>query len=91
MRLNQTAQTAKKYGFDWFCTTLTVSPHKDAQRINEIGQEFAKAYDVSFLPSDFKKRDGFKRTTELTEKYGIYRQNYCGCEFSKPAEDDPRG
>jgi predicted adenine nucleotide alpha hydrolase (AANH) superfamily ATPase len=91
MRLNQTAQTAKKYGFDWFCTTLTVSPHKDAQRINEIGQEFAKAYGVSFLPSDFKKRDGFKRTTELTEKYGIYRQNYCGCEFSKPAEDDPRG
>lgn len=88
LRLNETAQTAKKYGYDWFCTTLTVSPHKDAKRINEIGEEIGQAYGVRFLPSDFKKREGYKRSTELSRQYGIYRQNYCGCEFSKPAENE---
>jgi epoxyqueuosine reductase len=88
MRLNETAQMAKKYGYDWFCTTLTVSPHKDAKRINELGEEMEKAYGVCFLPSDFKKREGYKRSTELSRQYGIYRQNYCGCEFSKSAEDE---
>ena len=89
LRLNQTAQTAAKYGFEWFCTTLTVSPHKDAARINAIGEEIGRAYGVKFLPSDFKKRDGYKRSTELSRQYGIYRQNYCGCEFSIPQAEKP--
>ncbi len=88
MRLNMTAQLAKKYGFEWFCTTLTVSPHKDAPRINAIGEELGKAYGVKFLPSDFKKREGYKRSTELSRRYGIYRQDYCGCEFSSHAGED---
>ena len=92
MRLNATAQMAQKYKFDWFCTTLTVSPHKDAQRINQLGEEIGRAYGVNFLPSDFKKREGYKRSTELSRQYGLYRQNYCGCEFSKPDDgDEPIG
>jgi predicted adenine nucleotide alpha hydrolase (AANH) superfamily ATPase len=87
MRLNATAQMAKKYGFDWFCTTLTVSPHKDAARINQLGEEIGRAYGVNFLPSDFKKRDGYKRSIELSKEYELYRQDYCGCEFSKPSDN----
>lgn len=87
MRLNETAQVAKKYGFPWFCTTLTVSPHKDAARINTIGEEIGRAYGVNFLPSDFKKREGYKRSIELSKQYDLYRQNYCGCEFSMHEEE----
>ena len=82
LRLLETARLAKHYGYDYFCTTLTLSRHKDSVRINTLGEEIARAAGVSWLPSDFKKRDGEKRSLELCEKYGLYRQMYCGCEFS---------
>ena len=82
LRLLETARLAKHYGYDYFCTTLTLSRHKDAVLINTIGEEIAKAVGVSWLPSDFKKRDRENRSIELCEQYGVYRQLYCGCEFS---------
>ena len=82
LRLIEAARLAKHYGFDYFCTTLTLSRHKDADLINRLGKEIGRAAGVSWLPSDFKKRDGENRSVELSEKYGIYRQLYCGCEFS---------
>ena len=85
MRLKETAQTAKDGGFDYFCTTLSLSPHKNAEWINELGQKYAEVYSVKFLPSDFKKGDGYKRSIELSKEYGLYRQNYCGCIYSKYA------
>ena len=83
LRLEMTARLAAKGGFDYFCTTLTVSPHKNAEVINGIGEELAAQYGVGWLPSDFKKRDGYKRSLELSREYGLYRQSYCGCLFSK--------
>ena len=82
LRLLETARLAKHYGYDYFCKTLTLSRHKDAVLINTIGEEIAKAVGVSWLPSDFKKRNGENRSIELSEQYGLYRQLYCGCEFS---------
>ena len=82
LRLLETARLAKHYGYDYFCTTLTLSRHKDAVLINTIGEEIANAVGVSWLPSDFKKRNGENRSIELSEQYGLYRQLYCGCEFS---------
>lgn len=82
LRLLETARLAKHYGYDYFCTTLTLSRHKDAVLINTIGEEIARATGVSWLPSDFKKRNGENRSIELSEQYGLYRQLYCGCEFS---------
>ena len=82
LRLTECARMAKQYGFDYFCTTLTVSRHKDAERINALGEEIGKAFGVAWLPSDFKKRGGELRSQRLSEQYGLYRQNYCGCEFS---------
>ena len=82
LRLLETARLAKHYGYDYFCTTLTLSRHKDAVLINTIGEEIARAVGVSWLPSDFKKRNGENRSIELSEQYGLYRQLYCGCEFS---------
>ena len=82
LRLLETSRLAKHYGYDYFCTTLTLSRHKDAVLINTIGEEIAKAVGVSWLPSDFKKRNGENRSIELSEQYGLYRQLYCGCEFS---------
>ncbi len=82
LRLLETARIAKEYHFDYFCTTLTVSRHKNAVLLNEIGEEAGKAFGVQWLPSDFKKRNGENRSQELSELYGIYRQLYCGCEFS---------
>lgn len=82
LRLWETARLAKHYGYDYFCTTLTLSRHKDAVLINDLGEEMGRAFGVSWLPSDFKKRDGENRSIELCEQYGIYRQLYCGCEFS---------
>ncbi len=79
LRIGNAARYAAENGFEWFCTTLSVSPHKDAERINRIGQEYAELYGLKWLPSDFKKKDGYKRSVELSEKYGLYRQNYCGC------------
>ena len=80
LRLSRTAELAKELGFDYFCTTLTVSPHKNAMVINAVGRELEN--EVLWLPSDFKKRDGYKRSIELSGKYGLYRQDYCGCEFA---------
>ena len=80
LRLEETARLAKAGGYDYFTTTLSVSPHKDAELLNEIGLGLADSYGVSFLVSDFKKRDGFKRSVELSKQYGIYRQSYCGCK-----------
>ena len=83
MRLEESAKIARENGFDYFTTTLTISPLKNAQKLIEIGQELAEKYEVPFLPSDFKKKNGYKRSTELSREYGLYRQNYCGCVFSK--------
>ncbi len=86
LRLEKTANMAKSHGFDYFTTTLTISPLKNAQKINEIGNELSEEYSVKFLPSDFKKREGYKRSIELSREYNLYRQNYCGCIFSQNEE-----
>ncbi len=83
LRLEKTAQEAKIHSFDYFTTTLTISPLKNAQKINEIGNELCEEYRVKFLPSDFKKREGYKRSIELSKAYNLYRQDYCGCVFSQ--------
>ena len=83
LRLEETAKYAKAGGYDFFTTTLTVSPYKNEQKLNEIGLELAKSYEVPFLPSDFKKNGGYQRSIELSRIYGLYRQNFCGCPFSK--------
>lgn len=83
MRLSEAAKLAKEGGYDWFTTTLTISPLKNAARLNAIGEEMGKKYGVRFLNSDFKKKNGYKRSTELSAQYHLYRQNYCGCVFSK--------
>lgn len=91
LRLEKTASLAKENDFDYFCTTLSISPLKNAQKINEIGFALGEKYGVSWLPSDFKKREGYKRSIVLSAKYNLYRQNFCGCEFSKrQAENDGR-
>ena len=82
LRLEKCAQLAAMGGYDYFCTTLTLSRHKDAVRINALGEEAAQRYNVKWLPSDFKKRNGENRSQELAVMHGIYRQLYCGCEFS---------
>ncbi len=86
LRLEKTAIKANAHGFDYFTTTLTISPLKNAQKINEIGNELSEEYGVKFLPSDFKKREGYKRSIELSREYNLYRQNYCGCIFSQNEE-----
>lgn len=83
LRLLYAAVYAKEKNFDYFTTTLTISPLKNAAALNEIGQAIAQEYKVSFLPSDFKKKNGYKRSIELSKEYGLYRQDYCGCIFSK--------
>ena len=83
LRLEKSAEYAKENGFDYFTTTLSISPYKNSAWLNEIGTELAQNYGVEYLISDFKKKNGYKRSCELSEKYGLYRQNYCGCEFSK--------
>lgn len=83
LRLEEAARRAALGGFDYFAATLTVSPHKDAERINRIGREMGQRFGISWLPSDFKKKEGFKRSTILSRQYGLYRQDYCGCEYSK--------
>ena len=83
MRLESTARIAKEQGFDYFCTTLSISPLKNSQKINQIGYEVAQKYGIKWLPSDFKKREGYKRSIELSREYNLYRQSFCGCIFSK--------
>lgn len=80
-RLLGAAQYAATHAFDWYCTTLSVSPYKNAPLLNEIGARLGKEYGVPFLPSDFKKREGYKRSIQLSYEYELYRQDYCGCEF----------
>lgn len=82
LRLRESAEVARKCGFDYFATTLSISPLKNAAKLNEIGMRLSKEYGVDYLPSDFKKKNGYKRSIELSKKYGLYRQDYCGCEFS---------
>lgn len=83
LRLEHAAKYAAEHGFDYFCSTLSISPLKNAQKLGEIGAELSEIYSVEYLPSDFKKRGGYLRSIELSQEYGLYRQNYCGCEFSK--------
>ena len=81
LRLEETARLAREMGISWFCTTLTVSPHKNPDMINAIGQRLS-GEGLSWLPADFKKREGYKRSIEMCREHDIYRQNYCGCTFS---------
>lgn len=83
MRLREAAYIAAKYEYPYFTTTLSISPHKNAIWINEIGKKMEEEYGGYFLPSDFKKKNGFKRSIELSEQYHLYRQNFCGCVYSK--------
>ncbi len=83
LRLERSAQYAAEHGFDYFCSTLSISPMKNAAKLNEIGAELSELYPVKLLPSDFKKKGGYLRSIELSREYGLYRQNYCGCVFSK--------
>ncbi len=83
LRLEEAARMAASMEMDYFTTTLTISPLKNAPLLNEIGQEMGLKYGVTYLPSDFKKRNGYKRSTELSREYNLYRQDYCGCVFSK--------
>lgn len=88
LRLEKTAKLAKENNFDYFATTLTVSPYKNAKVINEIGLNLQNKYNIKYLLSDFKKEDGYKRSIELSKKYELYRQDYCGCLFSKERNVD---
>lgn len=88
LRLEKTAILAKENNFDYFTTTLTVSPYKNSKVINEIGLELQSKYNINYLVSDFKKEDGYKRSIELSKKYNLYRQDYCGCLFSKERKVD---
>lgn len=83
LRLREAAVLAAEGGFDYFTTTLSISPMKNAAKLNEIGQKLAAEYQVRYLPSDFKKRNGYQRSIQLSREYGLYRQNYCGCVFSQ--------
>lgn len=86
-RLDYTAKLAARSGFDYFATTLTLSPLKDAQVLNAIGEELSAEYGVKYLVSDFKKRGGYQRSIELSKEYSLYRQNFCGCVYSKAASE----
>ena len=83
LRLEQTAKLASINNYDYFTTTLTVSPYKNASKINEIGKYLENKYNIKYLFSDFKKRNGYKESIKLSEKYNLYRQDYCGCPFSQ--------
>ena len=88
LRMEEAARLAKEGNYDYFTTTLSISPLKNAQKINEIGEELAEIYQVSHLPSDFKKKNGYKRSIELSGEYELYRQDYCGCVFSKREREE---
>ena len=83
LRLDETARLAKEKGYDYFTTSLSISPYKNAQWLNEIGEKLEEKYGINYLYADFKKKNGYKRSIELSKEYGIYRQDYCGCIFSK--------
>lgn len=83
LRLEETARIAREQGFDYFTTTLSISPLKNAEKLNTVGEELSGIYQVDYLHSDFKKKNGYKRSIELSAQYGLYRQDYCGCIYSK--------
>ena len=83
LRLEKTAEVAKANGYDWFATTLTLSPHKNAEWLNEIGENAGGRYALNYLYTDFKKKGGYYRSVELSDEYNLYRQDFCGCKFSK--------
>ena len=83
LRLEKTASMAKEYDFPYFATTLTLSPHKNAEWLNEIGETLGGRYEVNYLYTDFKKKGGYYRSTELSNEYQLYRQDFCGCKYSK--------
>lgn len=91
LRLREAARVAKEQGADYFATTLTISPLKNAAKLNEIGEALAEEYGVKYLPSDFKKKNGYKRSVELSAEHNLYRQNYCGCVFSKLQAGEQEG
>jgi len=91
LRLLRAARYAREHDYDYFCSTLSISPWKNAAKLNEIGEELGAEYSVPHLPNDFKKKNGFKRSVELSEQYGLYRQDYCGCVFSKKEAEQRRG
>lgn len=88
LRLRKTAEIAKEKGYDFFGTTLTLSPYKNAEWLNEIGARLAEEYGVAYLYSDFKKKGGYHRSIELSNEYGLYRQDFCGCKFSRREPKD---
>lgn len=90
LRLKEAAIAASDGNFDYFTTTLTISPLKNAQKLNEIGEQVASQSGVKFLPSDFKKKDGYKRSIQLSAEYDLYRQNFCGCIYSQVAQNNPQ-
>lgn len=83
LRLDKTASVAKETGYDYFCSTLSISPLKNADKLNEIGEKLSLTHGVKHLPNNFKKRGGYLASINLSKEYGLYRQNYCGCSFSK--------
>ena len=87
LRLDKTAKLAKQNNYDYFCSTLTVSPHKNSKIINEIGKTISNKYNIKWLYSDFKKNEGFKQSIILSKEYNLYRQDYCGCVYSKIAKE----
>lgn len=90
LRLREAAEYAKKLNCDYFATTLSISPMKNAAKLNEIGGRLAEEYGIPYLYSDFKKRDGYKRSTVISAEYGMYRQDYCGCVFSKREREEQK-
>ena len=90
LRLSEAAEYAKKGGFDYYTTTLTISPMKNAALLNSIGMEEAEGRNIVWLPSDFKKKNGYHRSVELSQEYGLYRQDFCGCVFSRMEADERR-
>lgn len=88
LRLKEAAKKAKELNFDYFTTVLSISPHKNAEKINEIGEKISQEFGVKFLNSDFKKKNGYKRSIELSKDYNLYRQDYCGCVYSQRNKEE---
>lgn len=88
LRLKEAAKKAKELNFDYFTTVLSISPHKNAEKINEIGEKISQEFGVKFLNSDFKKKNGYKRSIELSKDYNLYRQDYCGCVYSQRNDEE---
>ncbi len=88
LRMEKTAKLAKEYNYDFFTTTLSISPYKNAQVLNRIGEVLEEKYHVRYLYADFKKKEGYKRSIELSKQFNLYRQEYCGCKYSIPKKEE---